>query len=574
MKTGRMSSVAVVVLAVGATLSGCASIPTTGPVQAGNGDLPFDEDLYPIPPQIAQDDPVRLVTGFVTASAAGVAGDFSDERGYLYGDVAAEWDPSAQVTIYGTGDLDAVFDPEKQTVSVSFPLAATVDVEGRMTEYEEGTSTTVTFGVTEPISGRWRISSLDDGIVISQASFDLVFRPVALAFGSRDGDVVVPELRWLPRRNIATHATLALIGGPSAWLEDAVVTGLSPTAELVVQAVPIDEGQADIALTEGSTGSLAERSLALEQILHTLLPLPDVAGVNVTVGALPIGGDGSVSLEAPPVPSSRAAVVTEGRLGVWDGEGLSVVDGGGRFPADARDVALAYDGVTVACVIGEGTLATAALPSDLVAVEDAAPATAVLDLTEVFEGEKLVAPSFDREGWLWTAEAEGAGLLHVIGPTGEEVDIRIPGMEGRNIGGIAVSHDGVRIAILSQEGGRWRLGVVALIRAEDGTPLSVGPSLDVGVGMGPSGHLSWIDEGTIAVLGSASAGEAGEIRLVTVGGRTEVIASPPDAVGMAARNGIGSIAVVTEDGSLYVRVSTQWSRVDIGASVEFLAFSG
>ncbi|MCJ7827027.1 MAG: LpqB family beta-propeller domain-containing protein, partial [Demequinaceae bacterium] len=394
------------VVAACATISGCASIPTTGAVQAGKGDVPFDEDFYPIPPQIPEDDPLRLVEGFLAASAAGVAGDFSDERGYLLGPAASEWDPSARVTIYGTSDFTPALDEAAQTVSFSLPLAATVDPEGRMTEYEEGTRTTVTFGVTELLPGRWRISSLDDGIVISEAGFDLVFRAVYLAFGSRDGDIAVPELRWLPRRNTATHATAALIGGPSSWLEDAVQTGLYPTAELIVKAVPIEDYLANVALTEGSTGSAAERSLALEQILHTLLPLPDVANVTVTVGGLPIGGDGSIALEESPVPSSRAAVIADHRIGVWDGERLFVIDGGGRLPADARDVAFAYDGETVALVVGEGNLAIATVPSDLVAIEDAEIPTIDLGLTTVFEGANLVAPSFDREGWLWTAEAE------------------------------------------------------------------------------------------------------------------------------------------------------------------------
>jgi hypothetical protein len=301
--------------------------------------------------------------------------------------------------------------------------------------------------------------------------------------------------------------------------------------------------------------------------------LPDVADTVVTVGGLPIGGDGNVVLKDPPVPSSRAAVITDGRLGIWDEEGIFTPNGGGRLPEDAHDVALAYDGTTVAIVVGEGTLATTTLPDDLVPLERAGEATDEAALGTVFEGDRIVAPSFDRQGWLWTAEAEGEGVLYAIGPDGQTIGIQIPGAEGRNIGGIAMSHDGVRIAVLSQEGGLWRLGIVAIVRAEDGTPLSAGAPLDVGVGIGPSEAMAWVDDRVIAVLGAASEGEAGTIRLVTVGGRTDEIVTQPDAVGLAARNGVGSIAIFTRDGSLYVRVNLVWSRV-ASASVTGLAFSG
>ena len=570
MRSGWVS----VLIAACVGVSGCASIPTSGAVQAGEGEVAFDEDLFPIPPQIPEDDPLRLVEGFVTASTAGVTDDFSDVRGYLIDPAASEWDPLAKVTVYGTGDFTPVWDETASTVTYSLPLAATISADGQMTEYEAGTRATVTFGVTNVLPGRWRISSLDDGIVISEAGLALVFRSVALTFSSRDGQVAVPDLRWLPRRNIATRATLALIDGPSLWLKDAVQTGLAPTAKLVVDAVPIEAGQADVALSTGSVGSATERALALEQIRHTLLALPDVSGVDVTVGGLSISADEGGALSDPPVPSSVAAVVADGRLGMWDGERLVFSDGAGRLPGEVHDVALAYDEETVALVVGEGALATASMPDNLVPADEARPAVLDVTLTTVFTGDRLVSPSFDREGWLWTAEAEGEGMLHAIGPKGESVEISIPGAEGRDIGGIAVSHDGVRVAILSREGGLWRLGVLALVRAQDGTPSFAGTLLDIGTGIGPSEGVAWVDDRVIAVLGTAEQGGTGTVRLVTIGGRTEVIASPLNAVDIAARNGVGSIITIARDGNLFVRANSVWSPVGTGSSVTAFAFSG
>ena len=569
-RAGR-AAVAVAALIAAA---GCASIPVDGPVQAGAGQPAADGDIFPIPPQIPEGDPSRLVDGFLTASAAGVAGDFAGVRDYLTGPVAGTWDPTAQVTIYGTGEFAPVWDKAAQTVTYSLPVAATVDADGRMTEAATGTRTTVVFGMTSVLPGRWRISSLEDGIVMSEASFALVYRPVALAFRARDADVIVPDLRWLPRRNIATHATQALLGGPSPWLADAVSTGLSPTAQLSVGAVPIDGGQATVSLAPGSAGSAADRALALSQFSTTLTEIPDIASVAVTVGGLPIGGDGSVRLTEAPVPSSRAAVIADGRLGVWDGQNLLVPAEGGLVPSGARGLALAYDGSTVAMIVGAGTLVTASMPPSLVPIGQAGAPVSPVATTTVLVGTDLVAPSFDREGWVWTAEAGGEGVLQAIGPDGTLVDLPVRGIEGRDIGAIAVAHDGARVAIVSREGGVWRLGVAAIVRSEDGTPLSIGSPLDVGVGISQSEAVAWVDDRVVAVLGSSADGQAGTVRMATVGGRTDVVATVPDAVGLAARTGVGSVALVAKDGSLYVRVNTVWSKVVTGATIAELAFSG
>ncbi len=570
----RFGGLASCVVSVVLVLGGCAAIPTSGPVQAGPAEAAPDEDLLPIPPEIPEYDPEGLVGGFLKASAAGVGGDYTDVRGYLSGDAVQSWDPTARVTIYGTGDFTPVSNDEAHTVTYSLPVVATLDAGGRMTEAAPGTRTDVTFGVTSVAASRWRISSLDDGIVISEANFALVYRPVVLAFGSRDGEVIVPDLRWLPRNNIATYATHALISGPSDWLRDAVETGLAPTASLEVEAVPVSNGQAVVALASGSASSASDRSLALEELTHTLKLLPDITGVLVTVGGLPIGGDGSVTLREAPVPSSSAAAIVEGRIGVWAGDQALVPPSGGLVPSGAHDVALSYDGATVAMLVGDGRLVTATIPGGLVSIADAGPDVTQLATTTALDGTSLVPPSFDREGWLWTAEAQGEGVLIAVGPGGGPVSLPIAGASGRDIAAVSVSPDGARIAVLSREGGLWRLGVVGVVRAADGTPTLADEPLDVGIGIGPSQAVEWVGEQVIAVLGTSDPGQTPSLSLVTVGGRTEAVSAVPDAIALAARSGMGSIALVTRDGSLYVRSNSGWTRVETTVPFSSLAFSG
>jgi hypothetical protein len=206
---------------------------------------------------------------------------------------------------------------------------------------------------------------------------------------------------------------------------------------------------------------------------------------------------------------------------------------------------------------------------------DVAPDDAgTLATITAIDGTALVAPSFDREGWLWTAESQGEGALIASRPGNEVVTLPIAGVEGRDISAIAVSPDGARVAVLSREGGLWRLGVVGLVRATDSTPTIANEPLDIGVGIGESAAIAWVGGQTVAVLGSSEPGETPTLDLVTVGGRTERISAVPDAIALAARSGIGSISLLTRDGSLYVRSSSGWERGAAVASFSSLAFSG
>ena len=226
------------------------------------------------------------------------------------------------MTIYGSGDFTPVWDPDAQTVTYSLPVAATLDAQGRMMEVVPGTRTSVVFGVTSILDNRWRISSLDDGIVISEANFALVYRPVEIAFASQDLEVAVPDLRWLPRRNIATYTTLALLGGPSPWLEDAVVTGIGIAAGLDVDAVPVEDGRATVALGAEQCGH-RRRSRARGGAVR-----PDAGSPRRCHGGgghrrrFAAGRGWSITLGRPPVPSPSAVVVVDGRVGAWDGDRL------------------------------------------------------------------------------------------------------------------------------------------------------------------------------------------------------------------------------------------------------------
>ncbi len=568
----------VAALAVTVALSGCAGIPSSGEVQSGGGPIVPVDALVPVAPVPGDsDEPITLTDNFIQASAAGVSGTFAPAQAYLTASAQQTWDPEAKVTVFGSGDFTPVWNATTRTVTYSLPVIATIDGSGVLTEVDSGVPQDIVFAMSQDATGRWRISGIDDGIILAEAHFDALYRSVPLAFSSMDGRFYVPDLRWFPRRSVATFAAAALLKGPSPWLADAVRTGIPVTGGLSLPAVPTVDGIASVALDSGAGGTSSERQLARLQFEQTLTQLPDVSSITMTIGGLTVEEDGSLPLTEAPIPGSTAVAFVDGRLGAWTPDGLGVLPSeSGALPSGANSPALAYDGSTAAFLIGSSELvSTDALAYGTVALTaTTAPPEGVMDVTLLYAGADLVTPSFDWYGRVWTAERTGDGTLIAIAPDGTPVVVAAPWLLGREVVAVRVSQDGARVAVLSRDAAVWRLDVAALVRGEDGTPRSVGDPLSVGLGVGPASHLAWVDDLTLAVLADGQEGSTPSLGVSVVGGATTVLSSVADAVELAARNGESSIAVITREGEIFQRSTAGWSRVPVDGLVQGLAFSG
>ncbi len=570
--------------ALGAILlaSGCSAIPTSGPVETGQEVVGVPEPAFPIPGGGPALDapPASIVAGFIEANTAGVRGDLSYALDHLTAQAKKVWKPDERVVIFGPGDVNDEWEPKHNRLRYTIPVAAYVDADGRMTEAPPGTSETLEFTVTQGVDHQWRIAALPNGVVLSEASFQALYRDVSLAFSTPDGQVAVGERRWLPARFVGTDAASALIGGPSPWLADAVTTGIPAGTTLEVDSVPVVTGNAQVVLGGASFGTLAERGLITRQFEVTLTQLPNVVSVDVLQGTSgPIGGDDTYQLAPSPVPGPRAVVIVNGMLGRWDGTDIQVVSGDvGGLPEGASKPALSYDGQRAAYLVGDELHVTSALTTPLIPLADAlAPAT-VMESTVVAKGHHLVEPSFDRHHWLWTGEATNDGSIIAISPDGERQDVAVPWLEGRELVSVKVARDGSRIAVLSHAGGVVRLDVAGLVRGEEGVPLSVSTTtLEAGTALTRGVALAWVDDQTLAVLADSEPGETPALHIVQIGGRTTTVLAVPDAVGLASRNGESTIAVITRNGSLHVRTSSGWSAVSVGdlaAAITGIAYAG
>lgn len=595
----RAGRVAAVVAAVALALAGCVSIPDSGPVEEGDGQVPESSPILPFAqgPQ-AGASPPAIVSGFLTASAAGFASDFSVAREYLTPAASNGWNPAARVMVFDSGALTPEWDEATGAIRYSVPVAAEVDASGTLVESPDGTREIVEFQVVEDDRGEYRISSLDDGAVIAQANFDHLFLPVSLAFSSMDSTTVVPDLRWLPKNNGATWAVRELLAGPSPWLANAVRTGFPPGSALELDSVVVTDGIAAVQLNPGSAGSPAERSLAQEQLTRTLTTLPGVVSVTATVGGVALGGDGSVTLEPAPLPDGNAAAIVTDRLGTWDGTDLSVTpDAAGLLPASVRDLARSYTGPTVAFVVDGQVLgvsgaiqgasdslvpfptATATPDPEPSAVPAATPSPSAtteplgeMEYSALYRGGALVGPSFDRQGWIWTAERSNAGQLVAVRPAGDRADIAARWLDGRTVQSLAVSRDGTRVVVLSREGGQQLAEVAAVVRSETGVPLTLGDPVSVGVDVTTAIDAQWISDLSFAILGESQEEVPSSLWIATVGGVTVLESATVGAISVTARHGESSLITVDDEHVVRTRVGTGWEEVLNG--VADLAYAG
>ena len=579
MTTARRWLGSVALVAVAVLLSACTTIPTSGPVNEGTGVVSSADPFVPIADGPRPDDsPTMIVNGFVRASTAGFASDFSLAREFLTPEAAATWDPTEKVIVFDSGALTPTYDATTSTVTYDIPVKAIVDASGHLVEAADGTRETLTFSMQRDDEGQWRISSLENGAILAYASFQGLFTDVNLVFASVDETTQVPDERWFPTNKAPTLAAKELVEGPSPLLSGAVHTGFPATSALEVESVQVTDGVAAVQLTAESAGNAAERSLAQQQMELTLRSISGVKAVNVTVGGVPLGGDGSAALGPAPLPGVEAFAFVNDRLGMWDGSDVWQVRASvGGLPADSSGIAQTFNDGLAVWLAGRSRLVTSGALAEGTSVlnpapeDDEAPGE-VMKTRTLLEGTSLIAPSADRHGWVWTAERAGESGLIAVDVNGDSSQLAADWLRGTTIQAVSVSRDGARIAVLSRAGGRQVLELAAIVRGDDGAPLSIGEPQAFGIDLGPSVDLAWVDDLTVAVLGEAGGDVQNDLWLVDVGGFTTAMKAVTNAVDITARQGERTLVVVDQSGGVYTRSGTVWSKVTSGPME--LAYAG
>lgn len=595
-RTGPCTALTVALLALAAVLSGCVSIPASGPVETGrtlDGSTREPRRSFNLPGPASGDGPVAVVRGFLRA-APDFSRDHSVARSFLTRDKRTTWRPDSPVVVHDaeinrlpmrvtSADLDAGASQEtgqvppgtrsaasstaaapdppvaaspgsQVSVEVELPVVARIDDAGEYLPSPTGEVQLFTFHLVAE-EGEWRITNPARGVAISRSDFQTTFTATPLYFRDSTGRYLVPDVRWFPVGSPPSAVVAALLEGPSSWLGPAVTTGAPSGTELSATGVRSDGETLVVDLNLRAKEAAPEQRQVLFTQLRTTLreasrTMDFLAGdVRVTVEEARF----EVPLEAvdPPRPVSfgeadRRPVALDGqnRINRLNATLATPVADLPALPADADRPGVSPVGETYA-VLAEGL-------TRLILVTPGRGAQPRL------LAAPLTPPSFDVQGWVWTSPQASKGVLHalrvVTGPGGRDgrIEVAAPWLRGYQVSTLRISPEGARALVVARHQGRSVVYVAGVMRDGDGTPRALtDPPLRVARDLATVRDASWRGEDLLSVLGTRAAGAPQRVWAAQIGGETVEGILAPDVLAITAGDDPYALWAQTPAGAVY-----------------------
>lgn len=599
-------------------LASCARVPTSSEVYSQEINVADPGNIfYQAAGPRTDASPREIVNGFVSAQVAAVTDNLSTAREFLTDKASKSWNPNTDTTVY-SGDLSLEFDSKDSqgaadqdpdltkvqhvVLHASAKSLGTVDAAGTYTESLADANYEATFELVRDSKGQWRISSLRDGMILSKTLFESNFRSVAVYFLSPDERYLVPDVRWVWRARSETYAMLALLNGPTSWMQDSVHSAIPEGTRLLFDSVSLENGTATVNLSREAYGaSTAERSKMATQIQTTLLRIPGVRKVELQADSMELTAAIDEAIVRDPNRATGVASVPvgykDGQLFSIKGKDLEAVEGIGSLK-DYEVTALAIPEAVVGGVFRDGLDKIRRLPtkSDSPAETDTddqsstettdSPDTTDDDAKDVatgsapvlISGHSLVAPSLDPYGWVWTGErwqSNKSGELTLSTRTGTiATTVPVSWLAGRELVAVRVSHDGTRLAVISTVNGVTHIEVAGIVRDTLNTPLHVSDPISVGGQIASATAVQWLDESNLWIIGETANSEATTLFSVPVSGQSDVVAPAEGAETMAAGRGLRAVVLGTVSGVIRTRASTGASWSDMALGVRYPTLPG
>jgi hypothetical protein len=182
----------------------------------------------------------------------------------------------------------------------------------------------------------------------------------------------------------------------------------------------------------------------------------------------------------------------------------------------------------------------------------------------------ITAISWDREDDLWAAQAGDVYMLPGSGSSRYQITNEFP----PQVTALAVAPDGVRIAVIAQDGSGNELELAAINRnvagqegVQRGSPIvqwSIGPGLQLAPNLTDPIALTWYNADTIIVLEAGSAGNT--LWSVPVDGEqaTQLPVTQSGTISITADNAANYLVAGLANGRLAVSASTAGPWEDLG----------
>jgi hypothetical protein len=555
MRRHRMRVPVVALLAAALVLTGCAGIPTDGPVGSFTiGDEGSDDKLLTLAdgPQEGQ-TPTEILAGFLAAQRA-PQNNYGIARLFLSDELRGEWSPTSFVRVT---DSPMVASPAgaDERLRIDANVRAVVDATGSYTELQRVEPQPLDYAFVQNADGEWRISEAPEGTVISSRGFERSFIAYPLYFFDPSGAALVPDLRWFPdTASRAERIVRQLLAGPSPWYQNGVLITSFPTGAKLDSGVTIEAGTATVELSADVAAQDAGARWRMQQQLRlSLSALAEVKAVQMMAGGFPLEVESGRPSESSFLVANDALGLAEAGFGYLSSSAVNPVAGISETVQQlgALGASLARGGERAAVRNDRGVWLVTA--------------DSVAQLVDVRPG--LIDPSIDPRGFVWTAVGSRADSIVAINAPGDPHELPAPNLDG-SILALEVSRDGARLLIATQGPSGPALTIVGIVRDGDGVPTGFGEPLSLAVAPTVLIDASWVDSSTVATL-SHDDGET-RVDVYRIGGRHEVAGRLEGGVQLVGGNFVDGMRVRDEAGTVWRRTSSGgWQPTSIVAS--FLA---
>ncbi|GAB4083744.1 LpqB family beta-propeller domain-containing protein [Myceligenerans cantabricum] len=578
----RLAAWVTAALALMVVVAGCASVPSSGPVMFRQAEQNDEDAVGYIPPAPQTDaDPESLVRSFLLAGGSGstAATQYETAELYLADDVRDDWTPTGNVVVYlGSPEITVRNDDaDTARVTVSVEAAAHVDAHGTFTEASNAAPFTTSFSLTRGEDEQWRIDELEDGVLVPSRQFANQFKATQLFFPSLDKQTWVPEQRWFPRSSWRTSAVAEALAGPPDWLQGAVGTAVEEGTQLAVPTVTDDDEGAIVVQLGEEVLDLDDARLALlfAQLKATLAD----GGLQPEIALYA----GDSRLTEPTVDQPVKATTRGMPIALSGGELYTVSDE--RLTDFERSVHLEELAPT-AIAVGPGAAPVVVRDGRgrLVRVADV---DTVGGQQELLVRERLAEPSVDRYGYVWTSDDLGRdfdpedddGRLLVVHESGEQYTVTADWLNGRQVIGVRVAPDGVRVAVVSRTAGSTSVHVAAIVRGDEDEPaLRLATGVEVAAGVPDVVSAQWSDQTALFLLARDDDGvttmyETGVGGLPDESGSTVVVQELASVRSLTSGVTDAGALALTRRGDLYQEHTTGWGD-PVAENIDSVAYPG
>lgn len=561
-RTRRHLATALCAAVLVASTGACASIPTSGGVVEGSAEVDSASDLgFDVQGPAADAGPEQIVQGFVSAAQFGPASATTFDIASEYTTPAAwtAWEEYTQVLVLSEYPRWTVeeFDDSTAVTSVhgEATVVASLDESGVYMELAEPSVVDVTFELARGTDGQWRISELEDGLLVLANFLGNAFHRTSLYYPTPDRQWWVPDVRWYPGQSWRTAATQAILDGPPERLAQSVISVVPEGATLAIDAVTVaDDGTIDVSLTSAVSAAPPEDRALLVAQLEATLREGDGRTVVLSAGTSPLAATSAAEPSRPTTAGDAVAV-----LDSEEGQVLRRVVGRELTEFDEpRDLA-GLDVTAVGVGPGGGPIVVRDGSGRLVRVGEDGQ-------SEILDAGRAVPPSIDRFEAVWTAV--GGGKLRVVLPTGDVVRIRPEWLADLPVRSLRVAPEGARVALVTDGPDGPEVWVAAIERDAEEVPTGLSEPVRVGGSVGFVEAVDWSEESTLLLLGRDTDGGPG-LFVAGVGGlagSNDGLARPLATTAVPAEVAVGVGAsptlVLDPDGTLHLRQSAAlWPMV-------------